>query len=264
MREDLELLQGTWSVSALAVDGQIMPEEMLTNARVVVKGGRFTSEGMGAVYKGTIELDTSTKPRQINMRFDAGPEKGNTNLGIYKLDGDTWKLCLATRGTIRPSRFASTPGSGFGLETLTRGERVAAKKTKARSGKKATTSHSIMTAATEFEGEWRMVSGVMDGSPMEKSVVQWVKRVTAGNETTVYAGPQVLMKMSFTSDASKSPKTIEYVHTAGSNKGKTQQGIYEFVGDLMRICVAAPGAARPEEFQSTPGDGATFTEWKRV
>jgi len=49
-------------------------------------------------------------------------EKGNTNPGIYELDADTWKICIATRGAVRPSSFASSPGSGFALETLMRGD----------------------------------------------------------------------------------------------------------------------------------------------
>jgi uncharacterized protein (TIGR03067 family) len=78
---------------------------------------------MGAVYEGVIELDTSATPRWLDMIFDAGPEKGNTNPGIYEVNGDSWKLCIATRGNVRPSTFGSTPGSGLALELLTRGVR---------------------------------------------------------------------------------------------------------------------------------------------
>src|ERR1039457_1552296 len=88
MREDLDLLQGSWTVTALEVDGQEMPAAMLANARIAIEGDRFTSTGMEAVYRGKIELDASTSPRRIDMKFDAGPEKGNTNPGIYELDGD--------------------------------------------------------------------------------------------------------------------------------------------------------------------------------
>ena len=115
MPGDLELLQGIWTVTALEADGQETPATMLANARIVIQRDRFTSTGMGADYEGTVKLSTSTKPRQIDMKFDAGPEKGNTNLGIYKLDGDTLKICLATSGTVRPSRFKSTSGSGFAV-----------------------------------------------------------------------------------------------------------------------------------------------------
>jgi uncharacterized protein (TIGR03067 family) len=257
MRDDLKLLQGTWSVTSLEVEGQEMPDSMLADARILIEGNHFTTTGMGAVYEGTLKLDASRRPPQVDMKFDEGPEKGNTNLGIYKLDGDTWKLCLATRGSVRPSKFESTPGSGFALETLTRGKRAAAKRVQPqqRSSKSA--------AATEFEGEWKMVSAVMDGNPMEESAVQWVRRVTIGDEITVTAGPQVLMKMTFKHDPSRSPKAIDYVNTKGSNKGKTQLGIYEFDGDLLKICMGAAGSPRPSKFESVRGDGSTFTVWKR-
>ena len=254
MPNDLDLLQGSWSVAAVELEGQKMAAAMLANARIAIQGNRFTSTGVGAVYKGTLEIDQSARPRQIDMKFSAGPEKGNTNLGIYQLKGDTWKMCLATRGDVRPSKFASTPGSGFAVETLTRGGAPVIAKAKPRASKTARPA-----PATEFDGEWRMISGIMDGVAMEKSTVKWVKRVTQGNRTTVYAGPQVLMQFEFTTGPSN---TIDYLNTAGSNKGKTQHGIYEFDGGLLKVCVSAPGAARPAQFESKPGDGRTLTVWK--
>jgi len=258
MPDDLDLIQGSWTITALEVDGQAMPPAMLEAGLVTVKGNRFTSTGMGPVYEGVLKLKAKTSPRQFDLEFDAGPEKGNTNLGIYELNGDTWKICLATRGTVRPSSFVSTAGSGFAVETLTRGAVAKPKAVKARTAKNSS------AAATEFEGEWQMISGVMNGQAMSKSDVQWVKRVTRGNQTSVIAGPQVLMSMQFTHDPAATPKTIEYVHTAGANKGKTQYGIYEFEGDVLKICASTPGTARPSEFESKPGDGKTFTVWKRV
>jgi uncharacterized protein (TIGR03067 family) len=257
MNGDLEKLQGTWNISALEVEGNSTPEAMLENAQVTVKGKRFTSTGMGAKYEGSLKLDSSANPRQIDMQFDAGPEHGNVNLGIYQLDGDTWKLCLAMRGTVRPKRFASTSGSGLALETLTRGKRKPAAKAKASAALKASGKPS------EFDGDWQMVSGVMDGVAMKESDVQWVRRMSAGNEMTVTAGPQTMLKVTFSHDSSQDPKTIDYVNTAGANKGKTQLGIYEFAGDLLRVCVAAPGSSRPKEFRSVRGDQRTLTEWRR-
>jgi len=259
MDGDLEKLQGTWNVSALEVEGAATPEAMLENAQVTVKGKRFTSSGMGATYEGSLKLDSSANPGQIDMQFDAGPEQGNVNLGIYKLDGDTWKLCLAMRGTVRPKRFASPAGSGFALETLTRGKRKPAAKAKAAAAPPRTSSE-----PNEFDGEWQMVSGVMDGVAMKESDVRWVRRVSAGNEMTVKAGPQTMVKVTFSHDSSHDPKTIDYVNTAGPNKGKTQLGIYEFAGDLLRVCVSAPGSARPKEFKSVRGDSRTLTEWRRT
>jgi hypothetical protein len=41
-------------------------------------------------------------------------------LGIYELDGDTYKLCGDMQGKSRPTEFAVKPGSGFVLEVLKR------------------------------------------------------------------------------------------------------------------------------------------------
>ncbi len=259
MTKDLERLQGTWSVKSLEVEGQKMPPSMLADAQIVIKGKRFSSTGMGAVYEGTLTINSSADPPHLDMKFDAGPEKGNTNPGIYKFEGEDWKLCLATRGAIRPARFASVPGSGFAVEVLTRAKAVASPAKKKPRSKPAASA-----VATEFEGEWQMVSGVMDGVAMKESDVKWVRRITKGGEMAVVAGPQTMLKVTFTHDSSKSPKTIDYVITAGANKGKSQLGIYEFDGDLLRVCMGSPGRSRAMKFASTRGDGGTFTVWKRI
>ena len=251
-------------MTSLELDGQKMDAGMLEKARIEVKGKRFTSTGMGAVYKGALELDASKTPGHINMKFDAGPEKGNTNLGIYELDGDTWKICLATRGSVRPSSFASSPGAGFAFETFVREDVARAVKANAQVSKTAARATTAKAPPTEFEGEWSMVSGIMNGRAMDESLLKWVKRVFQRNQTTVNAGPQVMLQAEFTHDPSTSPKSIEYLNTGGSNRGKTQYGIYEFEADLLKICVSAPDAARPTEFKSKPGDGRTLTVWKRA
>jgi uncharacterized protein (TIGR03067 family) len=125
MHEEVALLQGSWSLRSLAMDGQEMPSSLIANAGIEVNGNRFVSVGMGAVYEGRLELAPSTNPRQLDMKFDAGPEKGNVNLCIYEIAGDVWKICIATRGSIRPSAFESTPGSGLALEVLGRVEGLA-------------------------------------------------------------------------------------------------------------------------------------------
>jgi uncharacterized protein (TIGR03067 family) len=254
---DLDRLQGSWQISSLEVDGHNIPAA----GTVVVKGRRFTSTDMEAVYEGEIVLHTSATPPRIDLKFDAGPEKGNTNLGIYEIEGDTWRLCLATRGTVRPPGFATKAGSGFALEILTRGGGPAAKMKKPKKGDAPAPRDSTPTV---FEGEWQMLSGVMDGRPLEQSAVKWVKRITRGSLTKVVAGSQIMLQVEFTTDESHSPHQIDYVNTGGANKGKTQQGIYEFEDGVLRVCVAAPRDDRPGEFRSAPGDGRTFTTWKKI
>ena len=118
---DLDALQGEWAITALKYDGEDVPTHTFAAARLIVEGDRFTSLGMGAAYSGKITVNASVSPHTFDMFFEDGLEKGNTNRGIYELtSGESWRLCLATRGGERPKTFASTPNSGVALETLER------------------------------------------------------------------------------------------------------------------------------------------------
>src|SRR5260370_27096658 len=112
MNQEIEKLQGTWNIIALEVDGKKMPSSAVTGSRIVVKGDTFITIAMGANYEGTLEVDATRSPSALNMKFTEGPEKGNTNFAIYQLDGDTWTICMNMTGKNRPTKFATTSGSG--------------------------------------------------------------------------------------------------------------------------------------------------------
>ncbi|HUK31075.1 MAG TPA: TIGR03067 domain-containing protein [Candidatus Acidoferrum sp.] len=272
MKGDLKKLQGVWNITALETDGSTLPETMFSGAQIAIQGDQFESLGMGAVYRGKVVLDEAKKPKHFDIVITEGHAKGMTNYGIYEIKGNTWKLCLDMTGKDRPKTFATKHGSGFALETLKRAPGGAKLASTARPGpaKQETSAKGSKAAkktggpVTEIEGEWAMVSGVMDGVAMDNSMVQWVKRSTHGNESTVTAGPQTMLKVEFTYDPSKLPKTIDYVNLAGANKGKSQEGIYEFEGEILKFCLAPPGKPRPKEFASNRGDGRSFTTWKRA
>src|SRR5438552_3529927 len=152
---DLDKLQGSWNVTSLEVDGQKMPAP--GGARILICGTRFQSLGMGAVYEGTVEVDGKKKPKTFDMIFTAGPEKGNRSLGIYELKGDDWKICLTVTGKKRPAKFATTPGSGCALETLTRGTGEAMEEAAEETSDAAPVASSVNDPAPEIEGEWQMV-----------------------------------------------------------------------------------------------------------
>lgn len=120
MADDLEQLQGTWYMVTLEVEGARPAPSAFAGAHIIIEGGKFQSIAMGAKYSGTIELDPSTDPKTLRMKFLEGPEKGNTNLGIYELVGDTWRLCLSMTGGPAPKEFATAPRSGHAMEVLNR------------------------------------------------------------------------------------------------------------------------------------------------
>ncbi|MBI1798002.1 MAG: TIGR03067 domain-containing protein [Candidatus Eisenbacteria bacterium] len=226
---DLDRLQGTWTITSLEANGATMPAAALDGATITIDGDAFVTAGMGAGYRGRIEVDATAKPRALDLHFTAGPPAGTTNPCIYELKGDTLTLCVSMTSGKRPKTFAAPAGSGFALETLVRGAKktaASAKTKRAKSSPKFAAAALVgAKGATEIEGEWQMVSGVVDGETMAASLIQWVRRITKGNVTSVVAGPNVMMRAEFSLDPSRSPKAIDYLHLEGNLKGKAQPGI---------------------------------------
>lgn len=246
MPNDLARLQGAWRLRSLQLDGQEMP----TGGGIEIDGGRFKTLGMGAEYSGAVEIDDAAKPKRLDLVFTDGPEAGNRNRGIYQLDGDTWKICMNMAGKARPRAFAAAPGSGNALEVFTRGAPV------------AVASEAVVETPSgegELVGEWEMVTAFQSGHELDAAMARTGRRVTTATHTTTYFGKQVFLNAEYTSDPSQSPKTID-LHA----KGKTQLGIYEVDGDLLKICFAAPGNPRPADFSTQAGDGRTSAVWKRA
>ncbi|HEY5073629.1 MAG TPA: TIGR03067 domain-containing protein, partial [Pyrinomonadaceae bacterium] len=248
-----------------------MPATVFNGARIVIEGDKFASLGMGATYEGAVKLDPATKPKAFDLLFTAGHAKGHRNLGIYKLDDDTWTICLATRGNQRPGKFATRPGTGFALETLERGgvTRKSGKQKSQRTSERGSsgttkTAPSEAGAVTELEGEWAMISAILNGVAMNQAMVKWCQRITRGNVSRVVAGPQVFVNVSFTLDNSKKPHVIDYLNLEGASEGESQAGIFELIGDSLKICMSAPGHPRPADFSSKPGDGRSYTTWRLV
>lgn len=106
--KDLAGLQGTWSFTTKTVrtvNG--VPMAILRESRLVIKGVGFQAlkkEPDGSFqedFRGTIELDVKARPRAIDLvRAD-----GATMLGIYELDGKSWRLALSEGNAPRPKEF---------------------------------------------------------------------------------------------------------------------------------------------------------------
>jgi uncharacterized protein (TIGR03067 family) len=261
VKPDRELLQGTWTIKTLEIDGQAVPG----GSSIRLSGNTFVTRSMGAEYEGTFNLDESVLPKTIDMTFTKGPEKGNTTLGIYKLDGDTWTICLTVVAKERPTKFATKKGSGLALEELARGEPAQkAEAAPAPRTAKAKITEEQKKELDRFAGEWAMVSGSIGDQAMPDAMLKSMKREVKGDELTVTMNGQVYFKATIALDPAKTPHTIDYVMTEGVTKGKTQLGIYEWEDGNLRFSFASPGKDRPSDFTSKPDDGRTVSVWKRV
>jgi uncharacterized protein (TIGR03067 family) len=266
---DLEKLQGTWRIAALEMDGRTASAPEFDGATIAISGKTFTSIMTGSTYEGTIRVDETKSPKTLDLLFTTGPQKGTTNPGIYNLRGDAWTFCLAMRGKTRPKTFATKPNTGLVVETLERASTTSTTKrvpsaTPPRAAKTARAAESRSSSApSEIEGEWKMTRGVFNGAPLAPEMAAFCTRITRGDVTKILAGPQEMLHAKFTLDPAQSPRAIDYVNLAGSNKGKAQAGIYARDGDELTISIAAPGKPRPKDFSTAKGDGRTLTVWRR-
>jgi len=254
MNGDLKKLQGEWNIQELEVNGQSFSP---MGSKIVIDGENFLTNGMGAAFEGVVEVRPRKRPKEFDLIFTKGPEKGNRSLGIYELDGDVWKICFTMRNGTRPTAFATSPGSELALETLRRGVTAQAPAPEAATGSAV---DDALASGGILAGEWSLVSCALDGEAIEESLLKFGKRVDDGRKVTVSFGSQVVLKATYTTDWGASPHTIDFRLLNGA---RTRLGIFEFSDDTLKVCHAAPDDPRPAEYVTVPGDSRTLAVWKR-
>jgi uncharacterized protein (TIGR03067 family) len=121
VKKEYDKFEGTWKMESFTVDGKPTPIETFAEFRMTLKGENFTTVTAEGKTNGTYKIDPSKSPKTIDITFTGGQLDGLTMLGVYELDGDTYKVCLpAGGGKERPKELASKPGSGLVLEVLKR------------------------------------------------------------------------------------------------------------------------------------------------
>jgi uncharacterized protein (TIGR03067 family) len=123
-KKDLEKFQGTWTTVRVEENGEKVPEGELRGLTLTVEGDKRTVRQRGKVLaRGTFKLDASESPKQIDITLEAGDAKGRTFRGIYELEGDWQKVCLALEGGERPKEFSAKAGSGHLLQVFKRAKK---------------------------------------------------------------------------------------------------------------------------------------------
>jgi uncharacterized protein (TIGR03067 family) len=125
---DMARLQGEWTMVSGSADGQPMPAPMLTQMKRVCKGDETTTTMGGQIFlKAKFSVDPSKKPKTIDYQMTDGFTKGSRQLGIYEVEGDTFKSCFGKVGAERPTDFTTKPGDGRTLSVWKRKKQAAPK-----------------------------------------------------------------------------------------------------------------------------------------
>jgi uncharacterized protein (TIGR03067 family) len=271
--EQLRALEGTWSFASLEVEGHPMPPATLATSRLLIDGDRFRTETPGAAYEGIFNIDVETDPHGIDIEFVEGPEAGNTNHGIFRLDADQLDICLDMTGKARPPAFRTAPGSHQALETLRRTS--AARPDSVTGGtpqprpdaapaqaNAADFAYAPSPTLTRLQGEWSALKLVHNGQEVPSAMCATGRRSATNNELKVCFGGQLMIHALVRINETTNPIEVDYYNLAGPAKGTIQHGIMQWVGDEACFCMSAPGTPRPTDFTCPAGSGHTLSQWR--
>ena len=112
--KDLQAFKGTWRLSSKEEDGKKFSEEEIKDIIGTGDGlGNFSvRRGDKVIGEATVKLDPTKKPKRIDVSFTEGKHKGQTLLGIYEIEDDAFRVCIARPGDERPTEFSTKAGSG--------------------------------------------------------------------------------------------------------------------------------------------------------
>jgi len=117
---DADAIQGKWLPSEAEIAGKKYPDEVRKTITLEIKDGKYTVTAGPELDRGTVKLDPSAKPKTLDVTGTEGPNKGNTFLAIYELDGDTLRICYDLSGKGRPTEFKTKPDTKLFLVTYKR------------------------------------------------------------------------------------------------------------------------------------------------
>jgi uncharacterized protein (TIGR03067 family) len=114
LQAEKKQFEGTWSLVSVEINGKAVAMDTLKEARLVVKGDKY-SFTLGEMHlELTHKPDPTKKPKTLDLTFTEGPNKGKTFQAIYTLEKGQLKICRHLEpGMERPTEFATKPDSGL-------------------------------------------------------------------------------------------------------------------------------------------------------
>jgi uncharacterized protein (TIGR03067 family) len=115
-----------------------------------------------------------------------------------------------------------------------------------------------------YQGTWRAVSLQVDGKMASEPDTKKLTVINRdGGRWSLLSDGKEISAGTSEIDPTKMPKTIDFVPTTGSDRGKLYLGIYALEVDHRKLCFAGPGKPRPADFVSKPGSGVILVGFLR-
>jgi uncharacterized protein (TIGR03067 family) len=114
---ELAPLEGRWRVVAETRDGQRIPDKAVRQFVLVLRDGQYaTYIGNRIIEWGVVRVEPGQQPQTIDLTVAWGA----TMRGIYELNGDELRICLAPPGRPRPGAFNAPRRSNLAVTTYHR------------------------------------------------------------------------------------------------------------------------------------------------
>lgn len=123
IRTERNAVAGIWTIDSIEFDGRKQTSDPKGPKMTVVIGSDGTlkvQQGRRTIIEASTEINPTKAPKAIDISYTSGGQKGQSSLGIYEIDGDTFRVCTARAGNQRPAAFRSAPGSGLVLTVYKR------------------------------------------------------------------------------------------------------------------------------------------------
>jgi uncharacterized protein (TIGR03067 family) len=254
VKKEVEKFQGSWNVLSASVNGASIPWFDLQDEKATIKGQDLTFNTffqskststffrVGGVTKDSptrrpvlktivsfkieyetkatpifYQLDPSTTPKRIDCRL-----QDNHFPGIYSLDGEQLKICLAFPGVDRPKDLAAAP------------KRFVLVLGRKRPNDKEARSKSQQREHEQLTGTWTVASGRYDLEKLSEKDLEGF-RLTFGDDGLKWeeAGTKEMLTVQL--DPVATPAAINLTVAAGPNKGKILRGIYQVEKDRLTL-----------------------------
>jgi len=82
-KDDAKAMDGTWLASAAELGDEKFPDEVRKTIKLVIDDGKYTVTAGKNPNRGTVKVDPSKKPKEMDIVGTEGPNKGKTFLVTY-------------------------------------------------------------------------------------------------------------------------------------------------------------------------------------
>ena len=256
----LQPFQGTWKLGAC--------ESLVWHSKLrVVRTWKWVIQHREITWfrpgekpvKMSFDVDAGKSPQQIDLEFLNGPNKGKICHGIYRFDqrGSLW-VCITDPEAMvaRPTEIGFRSDGKRSLLIL-QDRKKPAEATGKIGAPRRTVAGKVSGAAEAWtvNRTYKMRTFRSDKWPADvKNVRAW--KWTFRGRVITWSRPGVKdVTLSFTVDATKSPKQINLTFLNGPDKGHTCRGSYIASRHHVWLCFQDPGAKvrRPKSFKFKSG-----------